>query len=182
MSNKPEPKEEEKENSRKRKRFANQRHSCPPNLVSNDTMSFDHDAWKEMVECLGLMVNKYTGKGQTFGNFIRGFEFITEPMSEAMYNRTIWHFIDKKQKERISIEDIEEIDSGLFLAQLFLVYEPHPPTKSAIRKKLEKLDIHSMNIVEAYYAIKKICGELPRDLEHLKDELVFEALEEAVPA
>jgi len=39
-----------------------------------------------------------------------------------------------------------------------------------------------MNIVETYNAIRKICGELPRDLEHLKDKLVFEALEDAVPA
>ena len=39
-----------------------------------------------------------------------------------------------------------------------------------------------MNILETYNAIKKICGELPRDLKHLSDELTFEALEDAVPA
>ena len=82
MSNKPEPKEEEKENSRERKRIANQRHSYPPNLVSNDTMSFDLDAWEKIVKCIGQIVNKYTGKGQTFGNFIQSFECIIEPMSE----------------------------------------------------------------------------------------------------
>jgi len=67
-------------------------------------MSFDHDAWEKMVECLGLMVNKYTGKGQTFDNFIRGFEFITEPMSEAMYNQTIWHFIDENKKKEYPLK------------------------------------------------------------------------------
>ena len=175
-------KNEEKQRTGEKKRFADQRYVYPPNLVSNDTMPFNLNAWAKIVKYMGLKVNKYTGKGQTLRNFIRNFEDITEPISESMYNQTIWHFIDEKQKERISIEDIGEIDSRTFLAQLFLVYEFCPPTKTAIRKKLEKLDFHSMSIVEAYYAIKKICGELPRDMEYLKDELVFEALEEAVPA
>ena len=175
-------KNEEKQRTGEKKRFADQRYVYPPNLVSNDTMPFNLNAWAKIVKYMGLKVNKYTGRGQTLRNFIRNFEDITEPISESMYNQTIWHFIDEKQKERISINDITEIDSKTFLAQLFLVYEFCPPTKTAIRKKLEKLDFHSMSIVEAYYAIKKICGELPRDLEHLKDELVFEALEEAVPA
>ena len=138
MSNKPEPKEEEKEKSRERKRIANQRHSYPPNLVSNDTMSFDLDAWAKIVKCIGQIVNKYTGKGQTFRNFIRSFECITEPMSEGMYNQLIWRFIDAKQKEKVAVEQIEDKESETFLAQLFLAYELCPPTQSAINKKNRK--------------------------------------------
>ncbi len=79
-------KNEEKQRTWERKRFANQRHGYPPNLVSNDTMTFDLEALDKIGKCIGQIVNKYTGRGQTFRNFIQSFECITEPMSEEMYN------------------------------------------------------------------------------------------------
>ena len=52
---------------------------------------------------------------------------------------------------------------------------------NSYNKKLDQLDTTSMNIVETYNAILRICGELPRDLEHLLDEMVFDKLKDALP-
>ena len=46
--------------------FTNKRHSYPFQLVSNDTMTFDPETLLKMEKYVGLIVNKYTGKGQLF--------------------------------------------------------------------------------------------------------------------
>jgi len=160
---------EDKQKTSEREIFANKRHSYPLQLVSNETMTFDPETLLKMEKYVGLIVNKYTGKGQPFRQFIKDFECIAEPISEGMYYHLIWHFIDAKEKEKVQIINLKEIKTETFLAQLFLAYELCPPTQTAINKKLEQLDTTPMNIVETYNAIIRICGELPRGLEHLLD-------------
>ncbi len=120
---------EDKQKTWERKIFANKRHGYPPNLVSNDTMTFDPEALQKIEKYIGLIVDKYTGKGQAFRQFIRDFECITEPISEGMNNHLIWHFIDAKRKRKVQIINLKEMKTETFLS-----YELCPPTQSAIIK------------------------------------------------